>query len=247
VGHNSAWRESIKEKTEMRKLIKQFVKLTCLVIVLSTAAVVASAQTSGTVTVNGTVAKSASIRWWSFTALNAEAGTNAPNTQNSPLLFTLSVGDVSPSNTNSYAGGKVKVVMRTNAAYALSAQVTASSGFGAASGDLRLADVGFGLANLANSGALVFGDPATNSVFAGSFGNDPSSAAKNADGIPSFATSLNNVSAATQVLSGPRISKAGSVDSPNNGLLVDTIYAIGPQFFTPTTFSATVTYTITTP
>jgi hypothetical protein len=232
----------------MRKIIKQLVKLTCLGIVLSIAAGVASAQTSGTVTVNGSVAKSASIRWWSFTALNTEAGTNAPNTQNSPLLFTLNVGDVSPSNANSYAGGKVKVVLRTNAAYALSAQVTASSGFGgAANGDLTLSDVGFGLANLANSGALVFGDPASNSVFAGSFGNDPSAAAKNADGVPTFATSFNNLSASTQVLSGPRISKGGAVSSPNNGLLVDTIYAIGPQFFTPTSFSATVTYTVTTP
>jgi hypothetical protein len=231
----------------MRKMIKQLLKLTCLVIVLSAAAVVASAQTTGTVTVNGSVAKSASIRWWSFTALNTETGANAPNTQNSPLLFTLTMGDVSPANANNYAGGKVKVVLRTNAAYVLSAQVSASSGFGAASGDLRLADVGFGLANLANSGDLVFGDPATDSVVAGSFGNDPSSAAKNADGVPTFATSFNNLSAATQVLSGPRISKGGSVSSPNNGLLVDTIYAIGPQFFTPTTFSATVTYTITTP
>ena len=232
----------------MRKTIKQLVKLTCLIMVLSTAAVVASAQTTGTVTVNGSVAKSASIRWWSFTALNTETGANAPNTQNSPLLFTLNVGDVSPANANSYAGGKVKVVLRTNAAYALSAQVTASSGFGgAANGDLTLSDVGFGLANLANSGALVFGDPASNSVFAGSFGNDPSAAAKNADGVPTFATSFNNLSASTQVLSGPRISKGGAVSSPNNGLLVDTIYAIGPQFFTPTSFSATVTYTVTTP
>lgn len=229
-------------------MIKQVVKLTCLIMVLSTAAVVASAQTTGSVTVSGSVAKSASIRWWSFTALNTETGANAPNTQNSPLLFTLNVGDVSPSNSNSYAGGKVKVILRTNAAYVLSAQVSASSGFGgAANGDLTLSDVGFGLANLANSGALVIGDPASNSVVAGSFGNDPSAAAKNADGVPTFATSFNNLSALTQVLSGPRISKGGSVSSPNNGLLLDTIYAIGPQFFTPTTFSATVTYTITTP
>jgi hypothetical protein len=233
----------------MRRIINQLVKLASLTILFGVTAVVASAQTSGTVTVNGSVAKSAAIRWWSYTALNSETGANAPNTQNSPLVFTLSLGDVSPANTNNYAGGKVKMILRSNAAYAVSAQVTASSGFGAAaSGDITLSDIGFGLANLANSGALVIADPAGSSVIAGSFGNDPSGAAKNADGVPTFATSLNNVSAAaTQVLSGPRISKGGSVDSPNNGLLVDTIYAVGPQFFTPTTFSATVTYTITTP
>lgn len=231
----------------MNTLVRRLAKLAFLTTILAFAVATASAQTTGSVTINGSVAKSASIRWWSFSALNSETGTNSPNTQNSPLLFTLNVGDVSPANANTYAGGKVKVILRTNAAYALSAQVTASSGFGSAAGDLRLSDVGFGLANLANSGALVFGDPATNSVVAGSFGNDPSTASKDADGVPSFPTSLSNVSSATQVLSGPRISKAGSVNSPNNGLLVDTIYAIGPQYFTPTTFSATVTYTITTP
>ena len=232
----------------MRTIIKQMVKLASLAIILSVTAVIASAQTSGTVSLNGSVAKSASIRWWSYTALNTETGTNAPNTQDSPLAFTLSLGDVSPTNANSYAGGKVKMILRSNAAYAVSAQVTASGGFGAAaSGDITLSDIGFGVANLANSGGLVSGDPAGGSTIAGSFGNDPSSAAKNADGVPTFATSLNNVSAATQVLSGPRISKAGSVNSANNGLLVDTIYAVGPQFFTPTAFSATVTYTITTP
>ncbi|MEK6321336.1 MAG: hypothetical protein AABN33_06590 [Acidobacteriota bacterium] len=232
----------------MRTTIKQLVKLASLTIILSVTAVVASAQTTGTVTVNGSVANSAAIRWWSYTALNSEAGANAPNTQNSPLLFTLSMGDVSPANTSSYAGGTVKMILRSNAAYAVSAQVTASSGFGAAaSGDITLSDIGFGVGNLTNSGVLVSGDPAANSIIAGSFGNDPSAASKNGDGVPAFATSLNNVSAATQVLSGPRISKAGSVNSPNNGLLVDTVYAVGPQFFTPTTFSATVTYTITTP
>ena len=231
----------------MSRLVRRLAQLAFITTFVVIAAATASAQSTGTVTINGSVAKSASIRWWSFTALNTETGTNSPNTQNSPLLFTLNVGDVSPANSNNYAGGKVKVILRTNAAYALSAQVTASSGFGAASGDITLSDVGFGLANLANSGALVFGDPATDSVVAGSFGNDPSAASKNADGVPAFPTSLNNVSSATQVLSGPRISKGGSVSSPNNGLLVDTIYAIGPQYFTPTTFSATVTYTITTP
>ena len=234
----------------MRTIIKQFVKLASLALVVSVTAVVASAQTSGTVTINGNVAKSAAIRWWSYTALNTEAGANAPNTQNSPLAFTLALGDVSPTNTNSYAGGRVKMILRSNAAYAVSAQVTANSGFGAAAnGDITLSDIGFGVGNLSNSGALVSGDPAAGSVIAGSFGNDPSAAAKDADGVPTFATSLNSVAAAaTQVLSGPRISKAGSVSSPNNGLLVDTVYAVGPQFFTPVAaFSATVTYTITTP
>lgn len=234
----------------MKTIMKQFAKMASLAVLVSVTAVVGSAQTSGTVTINGSVAKSAAIRWWSYTALNSEAGVNAPNTQNSPLAFTLSLGDVSPTNTDTYAGGRVKMILRSNASYAVSAQVTANSGFGAAAnGDITLSDIGFGVGNLANSGVLVVGDPATNSVVAGTFVNDPSAAVKDADGIPTFSNSLNSVAAAaTQVLSGPRISKAGSINSANNGLLVDTVYAVGPQFFTPAAaFSATVTYTITTP
>jgi len=112
----------------MNRLVRRLAQLAFITTFVAIAAATASAQSTGTVTINGSVAKSASIRWWSFTALNTEAGTNSPNTQNSPLLFTLNVGDVSPANSNNYAGGKVKVILRTNAAYALSAQVTASSG-----------------------------------------------------------------------------------------------------------------------
>jgi hypothetical protein len=234
----------------VRTTIKHLVKMASLAIVLSVMAVAASAQTSGTVTINGSVGSSASIRWWAYTALNTEAGVNAGgNIQNDPLAFTLALGDVSPVNPNNYAGGKVKLILRSNAAYTVNAQVTASSGFTGGAGDIALTDIGFGLANKANSGALVSGDPATGSAYSGSFGNDPSAAVKNANGVPTFPTSLNNVaSGATSVLSGPRISKGGSVSSPNNGLLVDTIYAVGPQYFTPVgAFSATITYTITTP
>ena len=238
----------------MRNSIRQLAQLTFLTIIVAMTAMVAAAQTdTGTVTINGSVGKAASLRWYSFTNLNSTSGTNAPNTQNSPLSFTLNVGDVSPNNTNSYVGGTVTVILRTNSNYTLSAQVTASSGFGAAgntNGDIALTDIGFGLTNLASSGSgsLVTSTAVSGSSFAGSFGNNPSAAAKNADGIPSFTTTLNNISAATQVLSGPRISKGGGLTSPNNGLLVDTNYTIGPQFFNATgNFSATITYTLATP
>ena len=130
----------------MQTLVKSLGRLALLTTLIALTSAVASAQTTGTVTINGSVQKSASLRWHSFTPLNSETGTNNPNTQNSALLFTLDLGDVSPANTNNYAGGTVQVILRTNAAYTLSAQVTASSGFGsAANGDITLADLGFGM------------------------------------------------------------------------------------------------------
>jgi hypothetical protein len=235
----------------MKLPIRNLVRLTFLAAVLTLCSVAASAQSSGTVTITGNVQNSYSIRWWSYTNVNSVSGANAPNTQNTPLAFTMNLGDVSATgNPNAYVGGKVKMILRSNAAYGLKAQVTSSSGFAAPGGDdISLADVGFGMANKANSGTLVVGDPAANSNFQGAFGNDPSTATKDVDGVPAFATTLNDVSAAaTDVLQGPRISKKGGIDSPNNGMLVDAIFAVAPQFFNPlASFSATVTFTISTP
>jgi hypothetical protein len=243
----------------MKRLVRQLAELAFLTVFFALAAGTAAAQTdTGTVTITGNVSNAASLRWWAYTNNNAVSGTNAPNTQNSPLVFTLNLGDVSPNNTNAYVGGTVQVIMRTNAAYTLSAAVTATSGFGAVgntNGDFSLADIGFGLPASAlaasGSGALVTATAVSGSSVVAAFNNDPSAATKNADDIPVFSSTLNSLSTTapgTQVLSGPRISRGGGLNSPNNGLLANTIYAVGPQFFTPNTgFSATVTYTLATP
>jgi hypothetical protein len=242
----------------MKRLVRQLTQLAFLTVFVALAAGVASAQTTGTVNISGSVNKSASLRWWSFTNSNSSSGANAPNTQNSPLAFTLDLGDVSPNNVNSYVGGTVQVIMRTNAAYTLSAALTASSGFGAVgntNGDFAVTDIGFGMpqASIAasGSGALVTGTAVSGSTVVAAFNGNPLTATKDADGIPTFGASLNSLATSapgTQVLSGPRISKGGSLNSPNNGLLANTVYAVGPQFFTPAaSFSATVTYTLATP
>lgn len=209
-----------------------------------------SAQSSGTVNITGRIDKAAAMRWWTFSAINTEIGTNSPATQNGALDFTLDVSDVAAgNNNNTYAGGSVQLMLRSNTAFNLNAQVTSSAGWGTvANGDAALADVGFGIGGLTNSGFKVFGDPATGSTITAAFANDPSAAAKDADGEPIFTSTLNDVTGSTQVLTGPRISNRGGIGSPNNGMLVDCTYAIGPQFYTPADpVSATVTFTLATP
>jgi hypothetical protein len=208
------------------------------------------AQSTGTVDITGRIDKAAAMRWWTFSAINSEIGTNSPATQNGALDFTLDVSDVAAgNNNNTYAGGTVQLMLRSNTTYNLNAQVTASSGWGTvASGAAALSDVGFGVGGLTNSGAKVFGDPAGGSTITAAFANDPSAAAKDADGEPIFTSTLGNLAASTQVLTGPRISNRGGIGSPNNGMLVDCVYAIGPQFYTPANpVSATVTFTLATP
>jgi hypothetical protein len=210
----------------------------------------AFAQSSGTVNITGRIDKAAAMRWWTFSAINSETGTNAPATQNGALDFTLDVSDVAAgNNNNTYAGGTVQLMLRSNTTYNLNAQVTSSSGFGsAAAGDAELADIGFGIGGLTNSGAKVFGDPAGSATPNPVFLNDPGAAAKDADEEPIFGSTLDDIAASTQVLSGPRISNRGGIGSPNNGMLVDCAYAIGPQFYSVApAVSATVTFTLATP
>jgi hypothetical protein len=232
----------------MKRVIRYLMQGAALVALAATATM---AQSSGTVTINGSVGNAVSIRWWAGSSFGGATGNNAPPTQNAPLSYTLNLGDVSPNNTASSVGGTVTVVLRSNVGYTLSAQVTSSSGFGTVgntNGDISLADIGFGLRNLraSGTGSLVTSNAVSGSTIAAPFNNDPSGASVDGDGIPSYSATLNNISASTTVLTGPRISRGGGIISPNNGLLVDTIYAVVPQFFTPTgSFSATVTYTIT--
>ena len=210
----------------------------------------ASAQSTGTVNIVGRVAKAAAIRWWTFTPINSGVGANTPAVQNGPLDFQIDVADVAAGNNlDVYTGGTAQLMIRSNTPFTLTAQVTASSGFGAAAaGDVALADIGYGIANLTNSGPKVFADPAAASTIAAGFSADPAVAPKDADGEPIFSATVDDVSGGVQVLTGPRVSNRGGIGSPNNGLLIDTSYAIGPQFYTPTDpISATVTYTLATP
>lgn len=212
----------------------------------------ALAQSTGTLTILGKVNKASAIRWQSFTSLNSEVGSNTPAVANSPLSFTLDVDDIAAGNNlNSYAGGTVQMILRSNAAYDLTAEVTTNTGFGVlAAGDVVLSDVGFGVAGLANSGAgtKVFGNPAVDGTVSGTFASNPALASKDVDDEPIFANTLADVAAPTTIVSGPRISNRGGVNSPNNGLLVNTTLAFGPLFFTPVDpFSATVTFTLATP
>lgn len=209
-----------------------------------------AAQSTGTVTVTGVVNPSAAIRWSDWSPINAEVGGNAPDAWNAPLDFTLNMGDLAAGNNLAdYAGGSVQVILRSNAPYVMSGDVTNSAGFGSvANGDLALTDVGFGITSLANSGPKVFGSPANDATIAGGFDSDPSSAPKDIDEEPIFNSTLADIAAPTQLIDGPRISNRGGRGSPNNGLLVDLGFAAGPQYYTPVaTFSTEIEFTLATP
>lgn len=218
-----------------------------LLLLAISASTVCFAQASGTLSLNATVSKTAALRYDSSSVTGL--GTTGSNAGSPGLNFTLNFGDMAVVDTTNiaYHGGTVTLNLRSNAAYQVSA-VYGGSTFTAAAGDLRLADIGFGVpntaANIRTSGVL--GVKAGTAVPA-AFDYDPLTAAI-VNGLPVFSGTVNNLALSTVVVSGSRISTAGSLSTTTNALLVDTKYAILPQFFTPTAAAAaTITFTIATP
>ena len=193
----------------------------------------AFAQTGGTITVTGTTPEAFSLT----------------NTSEAALSSTIALGTLTPGNTNTLTTGTADVRLRSNKAYTLTAQASALNVTGPGSADggdtISLSDIGFGItsmtltgANVANSGSR------TESIAAGFDASGGWPAAAN--GLtPAFGKTLNDVTSATQVLSGTRISARGNLATNDNFITLTFGVATLPQFFTPNTgFSSVITLTI---
>lgn len=159
---------------------------------------------------------------------------------------TINLGDISPANANSFVRVTVPLRLRSNIAYTLSIQ---TSGF--ANSDplaIQSADVGFGIANIRRTDAGV-NTAGTDTITTGVSG-DPSLDPDYDTATPRWdfspAKSLATYTSTQAVLSGSRIMNVVPASSVG-GMLVDSFFVVKPQFFTPGTFTTTVTYTISTP
>ena len=216
----------------LRKISLAAITVTC--------ALAVSAQTTGTITVSGSQPSSCSILNSSDTALSS----------------TIALGAMTAAANNTLVTGTAVTHLRSNKAYVVSAQATALAFTGLAATDggntLALTDIGFGLtavdASAANVAAahtdtIVSGPPSFSYT-----GGWPAAA----NGLTPFVAgtngTLNDITANTQVLSGKRISKFGNIITNNNMVVATFGVATLPQYFTPnTTFSTTVTLTMTCP
>jgi hypothetical protein len=229
--------------------------LTRLVIVLAFAiSIPVVAQTTGTIAVSGTVGNAVSLQFYDTPityGTPAASGSNS-GAQFTALNYTLALGNVSPTgNTANFVGGKVRLAVRSNNTWNLSAAV-ATTGLVAApgAGDLQLSDFGFGVPNSGLSASGVQVNNAALTPTTNNYNNDPTTLFPVAGGAkPPYATTLATLSGTPTIISGPRISNGGSLASTNNALLVTTVYTLQPQFFTALTgnFTVTVTYTVSTP
>jgi hypothetical protein len=209
----------------------------------------AAAQDRGTVRIVGHVSEMASLRFHS-SSLQGEGVTGQNAGAAGALDYTLDLNDVRAveGRANGVHGGAVTLALRSNASYVLTATVQ-GTGFRQGPGEIGLEDIGFGVpsAAIATSGerARSAGTVVPN---AAKFDSDPL-AASTSGGKPHYAATLADLAhGPTPVLQGERISYGGTVNAPNNALLVSTNYAVHPQMFRRNDrFEATVTYTLTTP
>ena len=230
----------------MLNSVKRAKRVAFAVALLVAAAASASAQTTGSVTMTGSVSNFVELRSGGAVTLTGNSGgsVTTDGTANSPLAVVVDLGELGPANTNSFVKLSVPLKLRSNVAYQLD-MAGSVSGAGATSYSLKASDVGFGLVTSARASSLHTG---TDTSAADS---DPTTGgATDSNGRWTFSGANSNLGAfstAAEVLSGPRINKAVP-RSDNTGLTLPAVFAVKPQFYDPAAAETiTADFTISAP
>ena len=188
-------------------------------------------QTTGSVTMTATVSNFVELTSGGAVTLTGNSGGSiiTDGTANSPLAVVVNLGELGPSNTNSFVKLSVPVRLRSNVAYQLN-MVSSVAGAGATSFSLKDTDVGFGLTPAARPANLAAG------VDTNATPGDPTvggSTDANGRWVYSGANStLGAYAVSGAVLSGPRINQAVAANSATS-LTFPAIFAVKPQFYDP--------------
>ena len=220
-----------------------------LCLVLAGSARAQQSNDSGTVTLTARVSGYVDISSGGPATLSGTlGGTITGNTNKGDRLtgVTINLGDVSPVNTNPVVLAVVPLRLRSNVGYTLTVSTT---GFSSADPlAIQAADVGFGISNVRRTDAGV--NTAGNDTPVAAALNNPSTTSDADTSTPRWdfgpGRSLASYISGAPVLAGQRIMQVVPA-SFVGGLTLDTYFAVRPQFFSPGSFSTTVTYTITTP
>jgi autotransporter family porin len=212
-----------------------------------TAAVTPAQQTTGAVSMNGTVSKFVELTSGGPATLTGSSGGNVTITPN-PFAVVVNLGELGPANTSSFVVATVPLRLRSNANYNLAMNATVSS-TGLTGNKIGAADIGFGIIPAIRP--VIVGVAAGTDTSA-TPGGDPTLAANgavNGAGRYAFTATKSNLSAfssATTALSGPRILNA--VPASNTGALTaNALFAVKPQFFEDGITTVSVTFTASAP
>lgn len=160
------------------------------------------------------------------------------------LVVMVNFGEVSPANGNNLIKVVVPVAIRSTDPYQVT--VSVSGTFNSNAQAVQRSDIGFGVQNIRQMGNKSQDCNRSQHLFRSPFNHDPSTnVTLDASGRAAYTSSLQNVSGATVILSGPKLTKGSITKHENdNGYIFDAIFTIKPQFYASGTFSATITFTI---
>ena len=215
----------------MFKATKGILTTLAITALLLMSAVATFGQTTGSVTMTATVSNFVELTSGGAVTLTGNSGGSiiTDGTANSPLAVVVNLGELGPSNTNSFVKLSVPLRLRSNVGYQLN-MVTSVAGAGATSFSLKDTDVGFGLTPAARPANLAAG------VDTNATPGDPTvGGSTDANGRWVYAganSTLGAYAVSGAVLSGPRINQAVAANSATN-LTVPAIFAIKPQFYDP--------------
>jgi len=215
----------------MSKLMKGIISALAVTALFTLSAVVTCAQTTGSVTMNATVSNFVELTSGGAVTLTGNSGGSVitDGTANSALAVVVNLGELGPSNTNSFVKLSVPVRLRSNVAYQLN-MVSSVAGAGATAFSLKDTDVGFGLTPAARPANLAAG------VDTNATPGDPTvGGSTDANGRWVYAganSTLGAYAVSGAVLNGPRINQAVSANSATS-LTFPAIFAVKPQFYDP--------------
>jgi hypothetical protein len=215
----------------MFRLTKGILSALAVATLLTLSAAATFAQTTGSVTMTATVSNFVELTSGGAVTLTGNSGGSVitDGTANSPLAVVVNLGELGPSNTNSFVKLSVPVRLRSNVAYQLN-MVSSVAGAGATAFSLKDTDVGFGLTPAARPASLAPG------VDTNATPGDPTvGGSTDANGRWVFAganSTLGAYAVSGSVLTGPRVNKAVAANS-STALDLPAIFAIKPQFFDP--------------
>ena len=231
----------------MFKSTKRFITAVGISALLAMTAAVASAQqTTGSVNMSAAVSNYVELNSGGAVTLSGNSGgsVTTDGTVDTPLAVVVNIGELGPSNTNSFAKLSVPLKLRSNVSYQLK-MIGSVAGAGATAYSLQPTDVGFGMNPSARPANLANGTD-TNAT-----PGDPTvGGSTDANGRWVFAganSTFGDFSLAATVLSGPRVNKT-TPKANNSGLVVPAIFAIKPQFFDPAaSITISANFTISAP
>lgn len=160
------------------------------------------------------------------------------------LVVTINFGEVSPMNTSSVVKVVVPIAIRSTQPYQVTVSITNTSNIDPLA--IQMTDIGFGTNNLRILGGKAQICNRSSHIFYAPFNNDPSTTSTlNASGRVTYQSTLANISGATLILSGPKLTQGTGISRRTDDAWVfDAVFVITPQYFASGTASATLTFNI---